>query len=269
MDHIHKRLRLTIIDRENIRTDYTQWMKKKPLAIKYRVSRPTIDKVLKRRRLWEYIPRKSTNERYKSLEYWLKRLSKIEKKILDKKNKEARRYNKQYPWELFHMDTKKLPAIQWDSDKSKEYIVVWIDHYSCEGYAEIVHNKKQESTAMVLEHFIDQCPYTIEKILTDNGREYKGKDTHEFVKLCEQHSITQAYTRVKRPQTNGKAERFIRTLMDMRHTKTQFRDREHRKQSLRRFINWYNMTKPHATLDWLTPYEYLYRFYYEDDSPLV
>lgn len=98
-------------------------------------------------------------------------------------------------------------------------------------------------------NFIHQCPYSIEKILTDNGREYKGKEEHEFVKICEQFSITQAYTRVKRPQTNGKAERFIRTLMEMWHEKEQFTSREQRKQSLRRFLNRYNTVKPHKTLD--------------------
>ena len=62
---------------------------------------------------------------------------------------------------------------------------------------------------------------------------------------CEQYSITQAFTKVKRPQTNGKAERFIRTLMEMWHQKEKFSSREERKRSLKRFINWYNTVKPH------------------------
>lgn len=256
--------------------DYCIWKKqwadtkyKTVLAKKYRVSRPTVDKILKMMRIKEIYPRISTNHRYKSIEYGLKRLWKIEEKILKKKNAEARRYNKNYPWELFHMDTKKLPAIQGDTDKSKEYIVVGIDHYSCEWYVSIVSNKTQESTANVLTEFIDQCPYTIEKILTDNGKEYKWTDQHAFVRICEQSSITQAFTRIKRPQTNGKAERFIRTIMDMWHKKEQFTSRKQRKQSLKRFINWYNTVKPHKTLNWLTPYEYLYRFYYDDEQTIV
>ena len=272
MNHIHKNIRLTIIDRENMWKDYCEWKTYKTkyryktiLAAKYRVSRQTVNKVLKMRRCKELYPKHSTNHRYQNIQYGLKRLAKIESKILTRKNAEARRYNKQYPWELFHMDTKKLPAIQWDTNKSKEYIVVGIDHYSCEWYAQIVDNKTQWSTAQVLQHFVDQCPYSIEKILTDNGKEYKWTNMHQFVQTCEQHSITQAFTKVKRPQTNGKAERFIRTIIDMRHKKEQFSSREQRKQSLKRFLNWYNTVKPHKTLDWLTPYEYLYTFYYEDD----
>jgi transposase InsO family protein len=70
-----------------------------------------------------------------------------------------------------------------------------------------------------------------------------------FVALCEEYSITQAFTRIKRPQTNGKAERFIRTLIEMWHKKEQFTSRIERKQSLKRFLNWYNTVKSHKTLD--------------------
>lgn len=256
--NMHKRIRLTPIDRENIRSDYCNWIKDKSLlATKYRVSRPTIYKILKMMRAKEKFPRDSTNKRFKTIEFGVKRLDKIEKSILDIKNKEARRYSKEYPWELFHMDSKKLPAIKWDNDKSKEYIIVGIDHYSCEWYAMIVEDKTQSSTAFVLRHFVAECPYMIEKILTDNWKEYKWTIDHEFVKVCEEFTITQAFTKIKRPQTNWKAERFIRTLMEMRHEKEQFTSREQRKLSLKRFINWYNLVKPHSSLAWLTPYECL------------
>lgn len=260
---LHKRIRLTLLDRQSLWNDYCLWLKdKSKLAGKYQVSRPTVYKILKMMRIKELYPKKSVNHRFRSLEYGLKRLAKIEEDILKKKNAEARRYSKNYPWELFHMDWKKLPAIAWDPDKSKEYIVVGIDHYSCEWYAVITEDKTQTATAKALIQFVYECPYSIEKTLTDNGKEYKWTKDHEFEKVCEQFSITHAYTRIKRPQTNWKAERFIRTLMEMRHEKEQFTSREQRKQSLRRFINRYNTVKPHKTLDWKTPYEYLYEFYY-------
>lgn len=260
---MHKRVRLTPIDRQNIRQDYCNWIKKKViLADKYWVSRPTIYKILKMMRIKELYPKPSVNHRFRSLEYWLKRLAKVEAKVLKRKNEEAKRYFKNYPGELFHMDWKKLSAIKWDTDKSKEYIIVWIDHYSCEWYAIITEDKTQISTTKALLQFIHECPYSIEKILTDNGKEYKWTSSHTFESLCEQLSITHAYTRVKRPQTNWKAERFIRTLMEMRHEKEEFSSREQRKASLRRFLNRYNTVKPHKTLDWKTPYECLYEFYY-------
>jgi transposase InsO family protein len=49
-------------------------------------------------------------------------------------------------------------------------------------------------------------------------KEFKGTSQHVFVKACTDLGIGQKFTRIKRPQTNGKAERVIRTLMDMWHT---------------------------------------------------
>ena len=66
-----------------------------------------------------------------------------------------------------------------------------------------------------LEQVIDECAYTIEYAYSDNGKEYKGATDHAFVKLCTQHNIGQKFTRINRPQTNGKAERVIRTLMEI------------------------------------------------------
>ena len=60
------------------------------------------------------------------------RLAKIEHSILEKKNKEAHRYNKSYPGEMIHIDTKLLPHIK-DSNK-REYLFVAIDDYSRELY---------------------------------------------------------------------------------------------------------------------------------------
>ncbi|MBS8122564.1 DDE-type integrase/transposase/recombinase [Candidatus Vampirococcus lugosii] len=50
---------------------------------------------------------------------------------------------------------------------------------------------------------------------TYNGKEYKGTPDHELMKYCLEAGIKKKYTKVKRPQTNGKAERVIKTLMDM------------------------------------------------------
>ena len=163
---------------------------------------------------------------------------------------------------MVHMDTKRLPMIKDDPDKSPEYLFVAIDDYSRELYVRITEDKTQLSSALFLDQVIQECPYTIEKILTDNGKEYKGSHQHAFMKLCEHHTITQAFTQVRRPQTNGKAERVIRTLMDMWHKKHQFTTRKERHISLKRFVNWYNTVKPHKGIDDRTPYEMIELFYY-------
>jgi len=94
------------------------------------------------------------------------------------------------------------------------------------------------------------------------ARNTRGTDTHEFVKLCWDYGIGQKFSRCNRPQTNGKAERVIRTLMDMWHTREQFRDRKQRQISLLRFINYYNTVKPHKGIDDMTPQEKLFEHFY-------
>jgi transposase InsO family protein len=258
----HKNQKLTERNRKDIRARYKKWEKVVALSEKYNVSKVTIYKVLKRARIREFQIRNSTNTRYRWLAYWFKRLAKIEEAVIKKKNAEARRYNKTYPWEMFHMDTKRLPYISWDKQKIKEYLFVWIDDYSRELYARITRDKTQDSAAEALAQFIDECPYVIECMYTDNGKEYKWTSDHTFMKLCSDRDIKKKYTRIWRPQTNGKAERVIRTLMEMRHRKETFTSPEQRVISLKRFVNWYNTVKPHKWIDNKTPYEVIDEFYH-------
>ncbi len=108
----------------------------------------------------------------------------------------------------------------------------------------------------------DECPYTIEYTSSDNGKEFKGVNDHAFVKACTEIGIGQKFTRINRPQTNGKVERVIRTLMEMWHQQEMFRDRKSRQISLMRFINFYNKVKPHKGIDNMTPYEKLLEYFY-------
>jgi len=83
-------------------------------------------------------------------------------------------------------------------------------------YAAILPNKTQHSSAVFLDkHVLKPCPYELDYIYSDNGKEYKGRPEHAFVKMCFDNDIGQKFTRVARPQTNGKAERVIRTIMEM------------------------------------------------------
>ena len=106
-----------------------------------------------------------------------------------------------------------------------------------------------------------QCPYQIDCVYSDNGTEYKGTDSHLFVSTLKALHINQKFTRVARPQTNGKAERVIRTLMQMWHQQIMFRDAQHRQVELVRFINFYNTVKPHKGLNNATPYEILMTYF--------
>ena len=265
--NIHKRTRLTPHDREELWKLYsTRKYSQNELAKMFRVSRQTISKTLKRCRGKEFIPRKSINDRYRSVQYGLKRIAKIEASIELRKKSEAKRYNKSYPGELVHFDTKRLPLINGENKYySREYLFVGIDDFSRELYAGIFPDKTQFSSSEFFRQTFDQCPYTIECAYSDNGTEYKGTKDHAFVSFCRKNKIGQKFTKVRCPQTNGKAERVIRTLMESWHEKTIFKSREHRKQELIRFINYYNTYKPHKGIDNKTPYEKLTE-YFELDS---
>ena len=106
-----------------------------------------------------------------------------------------------------------------------------------------------------------QCPCQIDYAYSDNGKEFKGTDGHALNKACRQHGIGQKFTRINRPQTNGKAERVIRTLMDMWHSQICFKDRTNRRIQLFRFVNFYNTVKPHKGLNNDTLYEILNTYF--------
>ena len=188
---MHKCIRLTPHDRKKI---WELWQtgeyKVSRLAELFRVSRPTIYKVLARARKQEFVPRKSTNERYRNLRYGLKRLAKIECALEKKLKKQARRYNKSYPGELVHFDTKRLPLLRGENQlRPREHLFIAIDGFSRELYAGIFPDKTQHSSALFLKQVVDECPYTIEYAYSDNGKEYRGNAHHKFVKTCTRFGI--------------------------------------------------------------------------------
>ncbi|MDO4907689.1 integrase core domain-containing protein [Neisseria sp.] len=258
--NIHKNTRLTPHNRQAIWRAYTQdKISVTSLAQQYRVSRVTIYRILKAARLRLLTPQKSTNNRFKQAKYGMKRLAKVEREIEEKLKKQAKRYNKSYPGEMVHFDTKRLPLLQnQKATDPRDYLFVAIDDFSRELYAAILPDRTAASAAkFLLRDVIDCCPYTIECAYSDNGVEYRGNAGNPFGIACVQNNISQKFTRVARPQTNGKAERVIRTLMEMWHDKHPFKDSAHRQKELCRFANFYNTVKPHKSLKGDTPFEVL------------
>jgi transposase InsO family protein len=178
------------------------------------ISRPTIYNVLKKARLKLFVPLTSKNEHYKTIRYGIKRLVKVEKPIEDKLRRQAKRYNKNYLGEMLHVDTKRLPLLKNETkQQTRKYLFVGIDDFSREFYAGIYPDKSQFSLAQFLQNdVLAQCPYTTTCIYSDNEREYQGNSEHLFVKTCHSHRINQKFTKTACQQTNGKAERVIRTL---------------------------------------------------------
>jgi transposase InsO family protein len=264
---IHKNTRLTPKQRRELADEYFKsHVRVCDLIRKYRVSAPTVYKILHNAKNNDYSVHRSVNKRFRCISYGIKRLAKIERSIEEKKKREAKRYNKKYPGEMLHFDTKRLPLLAGESPKeTREYLFIAIDDCSRELFAAILPNKTQYSSETFLKQVLDECAYTIEIAYSDNGLEYKGNEDHAFGKLCREDDISQRFTKVETPRTNGKAERVIRTFMEMWHNKTLFKSREHRKKELIRFVNYYNTVKPHKGIDGSTPMEKLIEYFYPEN----
>lgn len=184
---VHKHTKLMPNERRKLAYNYFVLnLKKVDLQRKYRISYPTVQKILSRARHGDFQPRKSINRRYQTIEYGLRRLRRVELRIERKLRVQARRYNKSYPGEMFHFDTKCLPVLKHESKLyDKQYLFVAIDDYSRELYAGIYPDKSSDSSTAFLKAVIRECPYTIERILTDNGTEYRGYVRyHQFMQTC-------------------------------------------------------------------------------------
>ena len=233
--NMHKNTRLTPHHRQAVWLASTQGKESvTSLAHRYQVSRVTIYRALKAARAKLLKPQTSTNNRFKQVKYGMKRLAKVERGIQEKLKKQAKRYNKSYPGEMVHVDTKRLPLLKGQKATDKrDYLFVAIDDFSRELYAAILPDKTADSAAKFLtEQVIEPCPYLIECVYSDNGSEYKGGASHAFGTACYENGINQKFTRPARPQTKGKAERVIRTLMEMWYEKQSFDSPEHRQKEL-------------------------------------
>jgi transposase InsO family protein len=137
------------------------------------------------------------------------------------------RYERSRPGELLHVDVKKLGRIdrpghrvtgsrhdrQNQGKKGWEYVQIAIDDYSRLAYAEVLADEKATTAIRFLRRavaFYRRHGITVERVLTDNGAAYIAT-AHAIT--CRSLRIKHLRTRPYRPQTNGKAERFIRTLL--------------------------------------------------------
>jgi transposase InsO family protein len=90
----------------------------------------------------------------------------------------------------------------------------------------------------------------IERVLTDNGASYRSR---AFAAVLERLDARHRWTRPYRPQTNGKAERFIRTLLDEWAYVRLYRSNAERLAALPRYLDFYNRRRPHTAIRGLVP----------------
>jgi transposase InsO family protein len=136
----------------------------------------------------------------------------------------AERYERDRPGELIHVDVKKLGRIQGGAGKRVrdgqrrrtvgwDYVHIAIDDCTRLAYAEVLPDEKAATAAAFLARaleFYRRHGITVERVLTDNGSAYRSA-IHALA--CRALGVRHLRTRPRRPQTNGKAERFIRTLL--------------------------------------------------------
>ena len=99
-----------------------------------------------------------------------------------------------------------------------------------------------------------QVGIAVERVITDNGGCYRGRHVQAVMRT---HRIRHLRTRPYRPQTNGKAERFIRTLLHGWAYAQAYSRSCHRSAALPRYLRYYNTERRHTALHFTTPAERL------------
>ena len=178
----------------------------------------------------------------------------------------ANRYEHEHPGDLLHLDTKKLGRIVGGPGhratghrRGRKRGVGWevmhvaIDDATRLVYAEILADEKADTTARftlrALRWFGEQG-VAVHRILSDDGSAYRSR---LFARTLRRVGIKHSRTRPYRPRTNGKVERWIRTVLTECLYLEVFGNGRQRRLALDRFIGYYNGVRPHLGIGGRTP----------------
>ena len=179
------------------------------------------------------------------------------------------RYQRDRPGELIHVDIKKLGRIgrighRIHGDRTTrvrgigwEFVHVAIDDASRMAYAEVLPNERSPSSVAFLKRSVawfSNRGVRCQAVMSDNGSCYVS---HRFKAACQKLQLRHLRTRPYRPRTNGKAERFIQTLLREWAYRRPYVTSVQRTDRLPRYLNHYNLRRPHASLNKRTPAERL------------
>jgi transposase InsO family protein len=178
------------------------------------------------------------------------------------------RYQRQHPGELVHLDVKKLGRIpdggghrahgRADAARGRgvgyEYLHSAVDDRSRVAFSQILPDEGAATSALFLveaaSFFADHGVH-IQRVLTDNAKAYA--ESVLFAEVAAGLGIRLRRTRRYRPQTNGKVERFHRTLLEEWAYARLYRSNAERRRAFTRWLRFYNHRRPHTSLDGLTP----------------
>ena len=182
----------------------------------------------------------------------------------------ANRYEKQRPGELVHVDVKKLarigrPGHRVHGDRRTrmrgigwEYVHVAIDDATRLVYVEVLEDEKAVTAVGFLRRAVAHFAafgVQVERLMTDNGPAYLSI-VHAIA--CKTLGLKHLRTRPYRPQTHGKAERFIRTMLGGWAYGAIYRTSDERRSALAGWLDFYNHRRPHRSLSRQAPIERLH-----------
>jgi transposase InsO family protein len=187
----------------------------------------------------------------------------------------ANRYEKQRPGELVHVDVKKLGKIGRPGHRVTgrvsgrgqhrrryelgwEYVHVCVDDATRLVYVEVLEDEKALTAVGFLRRAVAHFAsfgIRVERLMTDNGSAYRAT-IHALA--CKALAIKHLRTRPYRPRTNGKAERFIRTLLAGWAYAAIYRNSDERRNALAGWLDYYTRRRPHRSLGHQAPLERLH-----------
>jgi transposase InsO family protein len=162
---------------------------------------------------------------------------------------------KSYEPGFIHIDVKYLP--QMPDETSRRYLFVAIDRATRWVFVQIKSHKTAAAARSFLNALHKACPIKMQKILTDNGKEFTDRlfarrerqatGNHEFDQLCQALNIEHRLTKPRTPRTNGMVERFNGRIADVLKTH-RFTSGEDLEQTLMRYVALYNHQLPQSAL---------------------
>jgi transposase InsO family protein len=176
-----------------------------------------------------------------------------------------RRYERKSAGELLHLDTKKLgrfeqPGHRVTGDRTRytpragwQALHVAIDDHSRVGFSQVLADETAKSACAFL---LDALRYyrrlgvQIAQVMTDNGSAYRSR---RFARLLRRLGLRHIRTRPYTPRTNGKAERFIQTLLREWAYAYRYPSSQHRADELRPWMHHYNFHRPHSAVSHKPP----------------
>jgi transposase InsO family protein len=179
----------------------------------------------------------------------------------------VRRYQRDNPGELLHIDIKKLGRFERVGHRITgkrtgnaasrgsgwEFVHVCIDDASRIGFVQILPDERKESAVAFLKAaltYYNSLGISVQRVMTDNGSCYRS---HAFRQLCQQHGLRHIRTKPYTPKTNGKAERFIQTSLREWAYAQAYPSSDDRAAAMPEWLHRYNWHRPHGSLKSMTP----------------